>query len=516
MAQREKGDHETKEKRGKEKEWSEDRRRKREGDSEVLSDQRYYVELRRPSIARAGNHTFEYLGFGPGNYSTGLPARQEIVLEPEEDFYAQSKKQDAGIVFYTGINSQGDLYIGNRRINAITGEETFIDRAELADDGDQDDVIGQLVTTFDTPVTFNQNITIVGGPDGELVNNVNSPVLINVPDRQLKNLNAPLVIYSLVSEVDPISGLPQDIALDRESFFPNTTGDIRIGKNRVDAAIFGFNSRGEGQSYKIQTHAPGGVASNITPNQDALVSAGGSRLAATQYVTYTNVLPTTGDILLKGSAINKNGSLGWIYANIYNTIPNTVISSLEVIVDQGVNIAKFTFVDQSSNPVTIGSLNIKSSSEIRLQNINYNGLLNGTWKVVSTPSYPYNPNDNVVYFQINPRTGTPIGAFNLNWTSDIINAGTNPSPNAIVSFSVSNWKETSIIGAEALRTETETYGNFRLGINTLARATHDAYLDGFVEPANTDPRANLDVVGNAYISGRSMRDWLSHDDYKDR
>ena len=97
-----------------------------------ITDTKYYVELRRPSIARAGNHTFEYLGFGPGNYSTGLPARQEVVLTPDEDFYAQSKKQDGGIVFYTGINSQGDLYIGNRRINAITGEETFIDAAVLA------------------------------------------------------------------------------------------------------------------------------------------------------------------------------------------------------------------------------------------------------------------------------------------------------------------------------------------------------------------------------------------------
>ena len=135
---------------------SEDRLIPIAGDSTVLSDQRYYVELRRPSIARAGNHTFEYLGFGPGNYSTGLPARQEVVLTPEEDFYAQSKKEDGGIVFYTGINSQGDLYIGNRRINAITGEETFIDRATLADDGDEDDTIGGLVTTFDTPVTFNE------------------------------------------------------------------------------------------------------------------------------------------------------------------------------------------------------------------------------------------------------------------------------------------------------------------------------------------------------------------------
>ena len=338
---------------------SENRRIPIAGDSQVLSDQRYYVELRRPSIARAGNHTFEYLGFGPGNYSTGLPARQEIVLEPEEDFYAQSKKQDAGIVFYTGINSQGDLYIGNRRINAITGEETFIDRATLEDDGDEDDVIGQLVTTFDTPVTFNQNITIVGGPDGELVNNINSPVLINVPDKQLENLGAPLVVYSLVSDPDPISGLPQDELLNRESFFPNVTGDITIGKNRVNAAIFGFNSRGEGQGYKIQTHAPGGVASNISPNQDALIADGGSRLASTQYVKYTEVLPETGDILLKGGAINKNGSLGWIFSNIYNTIPNNIISSLELIVDQGVNIGVFTFVDQSSNAVKIKDLNIK-------------------------------------------------------------------------------------------------------------------------------------------------------------
>ena len=82
---------------------AEDRQIPIAGDSEVFVDQKWYVELRRPSIARAGNHTFEYLGFGPGNYSTGLPARQEIVLTPTEDFYAQSKKENAGIVFYLSL-----------------------------------------------------------------------------------------------------------------------------------------------------------------------------------------------------------------------------------------------------------------------------------------------------------------------------------------------------------------------------------------------------------------------------
>ena len=502
------------------------------GDNRVWTDQRYYVELRRPSIARAGNHTFEYLGFGPGNYSTGLPARQEIVLTPDEDFYAQSKKQDAGIVFYTGINSQGDLYIGNRRINAITGEETFIDRALLADDGDEDDVIGQLVTSFETPVTFNQNITIVGGDDGTLVSNFNSPITITcadgpIPPSQMQNQGVPLIIKSFVHSVD-YKGNPQDSeGLDRDLFplnnFGDNAGDIRIGKNRIDSAIFAFNPRGGiGQGYKIQTHAPGGVASNLTPNQDGLVSAGGSKLNVAQTVSYTNVLPDTGDILLKGGSINKNGSLGWVFANIFNQIPSDPtdparkIASIEVRVDQNTNIGILTFIDANSDAVSVSSLGIKSTSEIKLENINYSNALNGTWKVLSTTEYPYNPASNVVYFLITSRTGSPIPAFGgTNWTT-FVNDPNNPSPNAKVSSSNSNWKETMIIGGEALRTETETYGDFKLGINTVARANHEAYLNGFVESLNTDPRANLDIVGNAYISGRKMSDWLSEDNYNAR
>ena len=515
---------------------SEDRLIPIAGDSTVISDQRYYVELRRPSIARAGNHTFEYLGFGPGNYSTGLPARQEIVLTPDEDFYAQSKKQDAGIVFYTGINSQGDLYIGNRRINAITGEETFIDRAVLVDDGDKDDIIGQLVASFETAVTFNENITIVGGSEGDLVSNFNAPIAITVLDGlaidggQLKQQGLPLIVKSFVAETD-YYGTPQDNGtLDRNNF-PlaangiDNTGDIRIGKNRVDAAIFGFNSRGGGQNYKIQTHAPGGVASNISPNQDSLISAGGSRINESQLVRYSTLLPDTGDVLLKGESINKNGSLGWVYSNIYTIIERNVISSLQVIVDQSVNIGILTFIDQNG-PVAIGptGIGIKSGSEIRLSNINYNGLLNGTWKVLNTDDYPYDGAGNVVYFQINPRTGNTMSAFNIGWDEtpngtglvDFATTPPGPSPNAEVSFSTSNWKELGVIGAEALRTETETWGDFKLGINTINRASHDAYTNAFVETQNTDPRANLDVVGNTYISGRKTGDWLDHDEFVDR
>jgi len=488
---------------------SEDRLIPIAGDSTVVVDQRYYVELRRPSIARAGNHTFEYLGFGPGNYSTGLPARQEVVLTPEEDFYAQSKKQDAGIVFYTGINSQGDLYIGNRRINAITGEETFIDAAVLADDGDEDDTVGGLVTTFDTPVTFNQNITVVGG-DGQLVNNFESPVTISVQDDDFTQQRDALIIRSNVSSVDPVTQLQQDEGLDRTAWAPPTEGDIRLSKNSIRSAIFQFNARGNGQSYMFQTHTVAGVASNATPNQSPLISAGGTRIAASQYITYGGVLPAPGDVLFKGEEVGKNGSIAWILANYFQQIAN---NSIDNIVFDGSNVVKLEFRDFNSGVALSNSdIGITSTSQIRVSNFYYDPRLNLTWTVYATkPGDPFDPADNYCYFQVIDQIPQDTQAW-----EDII-AGTAQGADApTIEFSNSNFKEVGVIGGEALRTETETIGDYKLGVNTIARSTHDAYRNAFVENLNTDPRANLDVVGNAYISGRKTPDYLSHTNFADR
>ena len=165
------------------------------GDSAFPLEQKLYIELRRPSIARAGNHTFEYLGFGPGNYSTGFPVRQTVILTDVQDYYAQSKRQDAGIVFYTGINSNGELYIGNRKINAITGEEEFLDALILEEDDAEDGEFGSLVTVFEDPVTFENIITLNAPPN--LSNFFNSPVIVNVdPEFEAKMTPPSLTIVS--------------------------------------------------------------------------------------------------------------------------------------------------------------------------------------------------------------------------------------------------------------------------------------------------------------------------------
>ena len=478
-----------------------------------VSDKRYYVELRRPSIARAGNHTFEYLGYGPGNYSTGLPIRQEIVLTPDEDFYAQSKKQDAGIVFYTGINSQGDLYIGNRRINAITGEETFIDAAVLADDGDEDDTIGGLVTTFDTPVTFNQNITVVGG-DGELVSNFESPVVISVQDPDLVQSRHSLIIRSNVESIDPNTLLEQDEGLDRFAFLP-LNGDIVLSKNRVQAAVFQFNPRGKGQRYLFQTHSTGGVASNITPNQSSQlnyvggVNTGGSSINFNQqYTTYGGVLPLPGDILLKGKEIGKSGSLGWILANYFAQIPN---DNIDNIVFDGTNVVKLEFRDFNTGvALSNADIGVTSGSQIRIKNFYDDPRINLTWQVYNKPGDPFTSTNNYCHFQVIdqiPQATEP-------WEGII--AGTAVGdPEPTIEFSNSNFKEVGVLGGEALRTDTESIGDYKLGINTVTRLPHDAYTNAWTG-IESGPRANLDVVGTAFISGRTTADFLQHTNFADR
>ena len=503
---------------------SEDRRIPIAGDSLVVADQRYYVELRRPSIARAGNHTFEYLGFGPGNYSTGLPARQEVVLTPDEDFYAQSKKQDGGIVFYTGINSQGDLYIGNRRINAITGEETFIDRATLADDGDEDDVIGGLVTTFDTPVTFNQNITIVGG-DGSLVNSIESPFVISVQDGDFTQVKDSLIIRSNVASTENglTNGKEQDERLNRVEFTPPTAGDITLSKNKVKAAVFEFTPirYPRARGYKFFTHAIGAFGSNQTPNQSANVfpTSGGTRLTYTnslgdtvtqQKANFGGVLPVAGDFLFKGAQVNLTGSLGWVFADGYTQVPNATVYQ---IISDGSNRVKISWRASGVN-VPNSALGISDNSQIRITDYYPNTSLNGTWFIVSPDGDAFSVNNNYVHIQL----VDPVTAGTTNWSSVIAGAAAANSGNGAVptvEFSNSLWKECGVLGAEALRTETSEIGDFKLGINTVARAAHSAFENAWTSN-DTTPRANLDVVGTAFISGRTTDDFNNHSNFADR
>ena len=98
------------------------------------------VESRRNSLIRAANQTFEYVGFGQGNYSVALPEKQTKVLSTEDRKLGQTQKRGGGQNFYTGLNDVGEYFIGNKVIKGTTGEEEIFDAPITTVTGEGHDV----------------------------------------------------------------------------------------------------------------------------------------------------------------------------------------------------------------------------------------------------------------------------------------------------------------------------------------------------------------------------------------
>ena len=140
------------------------------------------IELRRPSIIRASGHTFEYLGFGPGNYSTALPEKQSRQPSTKEQLATQSFNSAGGITVFTGMNDRGDFFVGNKKISSNTGKEEVFDTPIPTVTGEDIFSVG-TDTGIDiinpAEITVSRSIKIEGGNTGNLLSQFDGPVLFN-------------------------------------------------------------------------------------------------------------------------------------------------------------------------------------------------------------------------------------------------------------------------------------------------------------------------------------------------
>ena len=133
------------------------------------------IEFRRPAILRASGHTFEYLGYGPGNYSTGFPQVQIKSLTEREDFLAQSQERSGGLVVYTGMNNNGDVFNGNTKTSASSGEVISYDIPKPTITGEDP---SRLSVVYDE-VTIKERLVVEGGNSGTVLSQFNGPVTFN-------------------------------------------------------------------------------------------------------------------------------------------------------------------------------------------------------------------------------------------------------------------------------------------------------------------------------------------------
>jgi hypothetical protein len=199
-------------------------------------------ELRRHSIIRASGHTFEYVGYGPGNYSTALPDKQDRQLKPAEELIAQSTRVDGGINVFTGMNNDGDFYIGNKRVSSATGQEEIFDAPVPTVTGEDIGVnLGGLNLGFDliNPLEANvqRSLRVDGGSDNNAISEFSGPVVFN--NKIISNTDRGVQVKSLLLQGE--SDTTQKISVGIST--PTTAGDygdVTFADNPVSGQTIGW------------------------------------------------------------------------------------------------------------------------------------------------------------------------------------------------------------------------------------------------------------------------------------
>ena len=140
------------------------------------------VEFRRNSIVRASGHTFEYLGFGPGNYSTALPERQDRQFRRIERILSQSVSDNGGTPFYNGLDDKGNSYTVTKFTSGSTGQD-LLTSAPIPTIRGEDLTSGSDAIGFDVvsteQLTINRGLKVDGGKDNNILAEFNGPAVFN-------------------------------------------------------------------------------------------------------------------------------------------------------------------------------------------------------------------------------------------------------------------------------------------------------------------------------------------------
>ena len=309
------------------------------------------IEFHRPSILRASGHTFEYLGYGPGNYSTALPQVQIKTLTEKEEFLSQSQERSAGAVVYTGMNDKGDFYIGNNKKSATTGEEINFDVPVPTITGADP---SRLSVIFDE-VTVKERILVEGGKSNTSLSQFDGPV----------NFNEKLNIFNNV-KIQPSD--------DQKDSIDVTTGALVVDGG---VGIAGTVNIGAGSSVNLPDNTQlqfgnGGDLQISHPSEFSLIRDFGTELfidAATTHIRH--------NVALAPSIAKFNGGgsvqLWYDYANnadpkfettATGAIVTGILTATNVSVGQSVTAA--TFFGNGSGISNVGSVLSAASGTQRL------------------------------------------------------------------------------------------------------------------------------------------------------
>ncbi|NBU48342.1 MAG: hypothetical protein EBS34_13075, partial [Flavobacteriales bacterium] len=195
------------------------------------------IEFRRHSIMRASGHTFEYVGFGPGNYSTAFPDKQDRAISSTEELLAQSTRKEGGINFYTGMNDKGISYSGNKKLSTVTGQEEIFDTPIQTITGEDIGVLQSVNVISPIEGNFGRCIRVEGGSDFKAISQFNGPVIFGnkLTSTSIKGIEA----YSLFLQGESAISRKYTVGISTPVLAGNP-GDIVYYENPTRGGYLGW------------------------------------------------------------------------------------------------------------------------------------------------------------------------------------------------------------------------------------------------------------------------------------
>jgi len=342
------------------------------------------VEFRRHSIIRASGHTFEYVGFGPGNYSTALPDKQDRQISAQEELLSQSTRREGGINFYTGMNDKGISYTGNKKLSTVTGQEEIFDTPIQTVTGE--DIGNDAALNVINPIEgiFARSIKVEGGTSGDAISEFNGPVIFG--DKVTSTSTKGLEVNSLFLQGDAKVSRKYTIGHSTPTLAGNP-GDVQYNASPSNTDYLGwvYTSNNEWKQFgrigtiESQTGVGVGTSGGIV-GFSTLINFVGTNISIIPQHNSTTGITTLTLVGIATTAILGGNSVGSNSGDRWGIIP-TVVSdgSMEIgryidfhITDGDTSDYTYRLDNSSSGILTAsGSLSINS-------NIDLGGELNFT------------------------------------------------------------------------------------------------------------------------------------------
>ena len=443
------------------------------------------VEIRRPSFLRASGHTFEYLGYGPGNYSTGMPQKQTRTLTEDDILTSQAREQAGGTVVYSAMNDLGEFYSGTKKLSSATGEEKVIDAPIITFTGDdaQGENQNRSSGIFDD-ILVKERITIEGGENGNQSSQFYGPVnftkkVTNTSDEGINTNN--LFIKGTASQGKLIT----------VGISTPTTAEIPSPKDGDISLIQPPSGGYIGQAYVNNEWKKFGLVSSSADILDVKVD----RLGIGSISPFTNAgesIDSTVKLYVAGKS--KFEDVTFIKPPVFAdgvTLSNTNFAGLNIT-----GTAKFAGTSGTSyaiyvnDPVNLGSGSTAISRLYNLEVAN-NSYISGNLGIgTTTPSAKLDVNGNVNITGI-----ATANALNINTTGiGIGDLGSNGGPDGV--FGIYNTTNSG-----SIRLITKNSSGTDNSILNLDSST--ATVNGNLGIGTTNPTSALVVSGTIGIDGSS-------------